>query len=141
VIVLDTNILSVLVTPDHPDLDIVQAWQRTSVDQDFRLNAVSLAEIAFGIAILPEGARKRRLHDAAQDFIAATANTTLPFGVQAAAAYGTIMALRRAQGHPMSQFDAQIAAVAHVAKAVIATRNTRDFEGCGVPIVNPYLDP
>ena len=137
-IILDTNIISVLVTPDHPDLTIIETWKQTSADQDIRVNAVSLAEIAYGVAILPEGARKQRLAQAARTLFTATAQTALPFGSQAAQAYGTIMSKRRSLGRPMSQFDAQIAAIAHVAGATIATRNTRDFTGCGVPLVDPY---
>ena len=38
----------------------------------------------------------------------------------------------------MSEFDAQIAAIARAKNAVIATRDTGDFEGCGVRLVNPW---
>ena len=137
-ILLDTNIASVLMTPDHPDLATVEAWQRASSDRDIRLSAITLAEVAYGVAILPEGSTKAQISRAAKDFFTATADTVLPFGIREAEAYGQIMADRRAQGHPMSPLDAQIAAIAHVAGAVVATRNTRDFTGCGVPLVSPY---
>ena len=38
----------------------------------------------------------------------------------------------------MSQADAQIAAIARAYGAAIATRNTGDFEHCGVKIMNPW---
>ena len=45
---------------------------------------------------------------------------------------------RRAQGRPIAEFDAQIAAIARSRDATLATRNTADFEGCGVRLVNPW---
>jgi predicted nucleic acid-binding protein len=38
----------------------------------------------------------------------------------------------------MSDFDAQIAAIARVHGAAVATRDTAGFEGCGVKVVNPW---
>jgi predicted nucleic acid-binding protein len=38
----------------------------------------------------------------------------------------------------MSPQDAQIAAIAAVAGATVATRNVDDFEGCGIAVVNPW---
>ena len=137
-IVLDTNIVSVLARPDHPDLPIINAWRQASLDRKFRVTAISRAEIAYGIAILPEGARKRRLAAQADQFFAPLVNLTLPFGFHEADAFGIIMADRRAKGHPMSILDAQIAAIAKVAGATVATRDTKDFLDCGIAVVNPY---
>ena len=137
-ILLDTNIASVLMIDDHPDLPVISAWRDASPDQDIRVCSVTLAEIAYGIAILPDGAKKTRLRAAADRLFAATAAITLPFGNPEALAYGTILAARRAAGRPMSPFDAQIAATARVAGAAVATRNTADFEGTGVRLTNPY---
>lgn len=38
----------------------------------------------------------------------------------------------------LCNFDAQIAAIARTSGASIATRNVRDFEGCGVTVLNPW---
>ena len=137
-IILDTNIVSVLYTPTHPDLPIVSAWRQTSRDQNIRTTAISRAEIAYGIAMLPEGAKKRSLAESADKFFAPLLGLVLPFGIREAEAYGTIMADRRAKGRPMSILDAQIAAIAKVAGATVATRNTKDFLDCGIAVVNPY---
>jgi len=138
VIVLDTNIASVLMAADHPDLPIISQWQQGSADTDFRISAVTRAEIAYGVALLPDGSRRQHLAQAASRFFAAIAELTLPFGIEEADAYGAMMAACRAVGHPISVLDAQIAATARVAGAVVATRNTQDFMQCGVAVVNPY---
>ena len=137
-IVLDTNIASVILDPEHGDLPGIIEWQKASGDRDFRITAVTRAEIAYGIAILPDGVKKRRLVDAAGKFLAAAADWTLPFGTLEADAYAVIAATRRTVGRPISVFDAQIAATARVAGAVVATRDTKGFAECGVAVINPY---
>jgi predicted nucleic acid-binding protein len=62
----------------------------------------------------------------------------LPFEEEAARAFPEIAAGRRAEGRPLAEFDAQIAAVARSRRAILATRNVADFEGCGVRLVNPW---
>jgi len=62
----------------------------------------------------------------------------LPFDVAAARAYAIVAAERRQSGRPITQFDAQIAAIARSRGAAIATRNASDFEGCGILVVNPW---
>jgi hypothetical protein len=63
---------------------------------------------------------------------------TLPFDSAAAVAYATIATDRRAAGRPISQADAQIAAIARANGAILATRNIGDFQGCGLTLVNPW---
>lgn len=62
----------------------------------------------------------------------------LPFDVEAALAYPKIIVARESLGRPISQFDAMIASVCRSLNASIATRNTSDFEHCGIPILNPW---
>ena len=56
-----------------------------------------------------------------------------------APAYAAITAARERAGRPIAGQDAMIAAFAHVHDATIAMRD-RDFRGCGVPVVDPWLD-
>jgi predicted nucleic acid-binding protein len=65
----------------------------------------------------------------------------LPFDENAAAHYGAIMSMRRAIGRPLEGFDGLIAAVARARDAIVATRNTRDFDGCGIEVLNPWANP
>jgi hypothetical protein len=98
-----------------------------------------VAEILYGIEILPRGKRRDSLRAEAEVvFIQDLAGRVLPFDEEAARAFPEIAAGRRAEGRPIAELDAQIAAVARSRRAILATRNTADFEGCGVRLVNPW---
>jgi predicted nucleic acid-binding protein len=66
------------------------------------------------------------------------AGRILSFDSIAADEYSQIVALWERSGRPISQFDGQIAAICRVYGAVLATRNVKDFVGCGVDVVNPW---
>jgi toxin FitB len=136
-IVLDTNVLSELMKPQGSP--IVKSWVRTQPRDLLFITTVTQAEILYGIAILPEGNRKQRLHEAAQTmFREDFQSKILPFISGAAEHFATIAADRRKQGNPISQFDAQIAAICRIHQATIATRNVDDFVNCQVEIINPW---
>jgi predicted nucleic acid-binding protein len=42
-------------------------------------------------------------------------------------------------GRPIDEMDALIAAIALANGATLATRNPRDFENCGVTLINPWV--
>ncbi|MDR1450024.1 MAG: type II toxin-antitoxin system VapC family toxin [Propionibacteriaceae bacterium] len=138
-IVIDTNIASVLLSAGHPDLALVTDWLKSSADHDIRTSVITRAEVCYGIAILPEGSRKRALSQHANAFFAAYEEHILPFGSEEADSYAQIVAMRRRLGRPIGILDAQIAAIAKVAGAIVATRDTDDFLDCGVAVVNPYV--
>ncbi len=72
----------------------------------------------------------------AEDF----AGDILMFDEHAARSFSRIAATRRKQGRPIAEMDAQIAAIADLHSATLATRNTVDFEGCGIRLANPWLE-
>lgn len=137
-IVLDTNVVSELMRP-APD-GTVRGWIAAQSASSLYITSITQAEILHGIALLPSGKRRDALEGAAEamfrdDF----AGRILPFGSDAARPYARIAAERRRAGKPISQFDAQIAAIARSSGAAIATRDSAGYEGCGVEIVNPWL--
>jgi predicted nucleic acid-binding protein len=136
-IVLDTNVVSDLMR-SHPD-DRVLDWVSRQSAAVLHVTSITQAEILHGVLLLP-GGKKRSAIQAAADAMFATdfADRILPFDSSAAIEYARISAERRKLGRPVSQFDAQIAAIARSARAVIATRNVGDFEGCGVRVVDPW---
>jgi toxin FitB len=100
-----------------------------------------VAEILYGVELLPIGKRKTDLLAGAERlFKVVLGGRILPFDEQAARQFSIIATRRRSRGRPMTELDAQIAAIAQVHDASLATRNTADFEGCGVQLINPWVD-
>ena len=136
-IVLDTNVVSELMK-SVPALAVAD-WIAHQPATSLYTTSVTQAEILHGILLLPSGKRRTALEAAAEamfqeDFGA----RVLPFGGEAARAYAQISAQRRRVGRLISQFDAQIAAIARSARAAVATRNVSDYEGCGIAVLNPW---
>jgi toxin FitB len=68
------------------------------------------------------------------------AGRILPFEAAAAARYPSVVLARRQAGTPIEKFDALIAATALAAGASIATRDTGGFTGCGLTVINPWVE-
>lgn len=138
VIVIDTNVLSELAKPAAEPA--VVAWANAQPIEDLYTTAVTEAEMLFGLACMPAGRRQQRLRRAIETaFSALLAGHVLSFDRTAARAYGDLAAERRRLGRLVDSADLQIAAIARARGAsAIATRNTRDFEGCGTPLINPW---
>ncbi len=136
-IILDTNVISEAMLP-VPNSKVRQ-WLSTQPSQQLFTTTVSLAEILFGLEILPLGKRRAGLSATAETMFATLfAQRILAFDGPAARAFPPIAAGRRQRGRPISVLDAQIAAIAIANAAILATRNSADFEGCGVRLINPW---
>jgi predicted nucleic acid-binding protein len=136
-ILLDTNILSELmrVAPSPA----VMSWLAAQPASSLFISAVTEAELRYGVLLLPEGRRRADLMAALEAMLAEDfSGRILPFDSAAALAFALIAASRRQAGKPVSQFDAQIAAIARSRGAALATRNVADFAECGVEIINPW---
>lgn len=136
-ILLDTNILSELLR-QKPD-DGVVSWLASQPRASLFTTTIVRAELLYGIHLLPDGRRKSGLMEAATGiFEEDMAQQVLSFDSSAADAYAEIAATRKLIGKPISQFDAMIAGIARSRGALLATRNVKDFEGCGIEIANPF---
>lgn len=136
-IVLDTNVLSELMRSE-PNPRVL-AWLRGQPGASLFTTSVTQSEILYGLRILAPGRRRRELESAAQAmFEVDFAGRVLSFGGEAASAYAELAAARRLAGQPISQFDAQSAAITRASAARLATRNVEDFAGCGVTVLNPW---
>jgi toxin FitB len=134
---LDTNVLSELLKR-QPDQRVVE-WLASMPADDLFVSAVTEAEMMLGARLLPAGKRRAALEEALggmfdHDF----AGRILPFDRPAVTAYVEIVGQRRKIGRPISQFDAQIAATALCRELSLATRNTADFEACGLHVIDPW---
>ncbi len=136
-IILDTNVLSELMK-SKPDKSVVH-WIGKYQAKSLFITALTQAEILYGLEILPVGKRRTALKKAAKSmFELDFAGRILPFDTDAAQLFATIAANRKTIGRPISQIDAQIAAIACSHQASLATRNVDDFEECGIDIINPW---
>ena len=137
VILLDTNVLSELMRPKPADA--VVAWVAATPATSQYTTSITQGEILHGILLLPPGRRRTSLLTAALAMFAEDfAGRVLAFGGEAAMPYARIAAERRRLGRPISHFDAQIAAIAQLHGASVATRNIADFDACGVKVINPW---
>jgi len=136
-IILDTNIVSEFMT--SPPSDAVLRWLNDQDVPSLYLTTITIAEIGYGLSALPMGKRRVLLDERFRLFVAsAFEQRILSFNESAASIYGDILAHRRKQGHPMSCFDGQIAAIARSKGFAIATRNTKDFRDCQIDLINPF---
>ena len=136
-ILLDTNILSELMRP-APD-PAVEQWLATQPDASVFISAITEAELRYGAALLLKGKRRAALTAEIEGMLEEDfGGRILPFDSLAAQAFANLTSERRQAGKPISQADAQIAAVARSRGASLATRNVADFEGCGVEVVDPW---
>ncbi|HEY3456012.1 MAG TPA: type II toxin-antitoxin system VapC family toxin [Bryobacteraceae bacterium] len=136
-IILDTNVLSEALSPAPSDS--VMNWLGAQDRLAVFVTAITQAELLYGIEILPAGKRRSLLSTAVkQIFSDEFPGRILPFDEEAADVYAGIVAKRVRMGRPISQFDAMIAAIASSRGGGVATRNVRDFEHCGIEVLNPW---
>ncbi|MEP7363978.1 MAG: type II toxin-antitoxin system VapC family toxin [Acidobacteriota bacterium] len=135
--IVDTNVISEIMRLSPADS--VRAWFSSHPRSSLFTTSISKAEILFGLEIMPIGRRRTAFEKEAEiTFSVEFAGRILPFDSDAARAFAQIAASQRSKGRPMSEFDAQIAAIARSLGATLATRNTVDFEHCGIELVNPW---
>ena len=138
-ILLDTSIVSEVMRP-NPAVAVVR-WLDRNETSNLYLSTVTIAEIAFGLRVLQAGSRRRELSQRFDDFVArGFEQRLLAFDLAAAREYAEIMGYRRELGRPLSVPDGQIAAIARCHRFSVATRNVRDFEHCGLEVLNPFGD-
>jgi len=137
-IILDTNVVSEAMHVS-PSASVIRWLSQGRSSDELFLTSIAVAEILYGIEVLPRGKRREKLlAEAEAMFREDFPGRILPFDEDAAHAFAEIAAARRSQGRPIAEFDAQIAAIARSRRATLATRNTQDFEGCGVRLENPW---
>jgi predicted nucleic acid-binding protein len=136
-IILDTNVLSEFMRPAPSGT--VERWMSALPPASIFVSAITEAELRYGLTLLPKGRRQRQLFAQIEEMLAEEfADRILPFDSSAASAYARIAADRRLSGRPISQADAQIAAIAASRGASLATRNVADFADCGIDVIDPW---
>ena len=135
---IDTNVLSEYNRPGGPDPG-VKRWLETTDRQTQFVSVLTLAEIQKGIELLDAGRRRTQLEEwLTQTLEAWFAGRILAVDRQVSARWALLVAQGSRAGRPLPTVDSLIAATALAYDLTIVTRNTRDFEGCGVAIFNPW---
>ncbi len=136
-ILLDTNVIS---EPLKASADArVLAWIDAQMVETLYLSTISLAELRFGIAVLPEGKRRNTLQSSLeQRVLPLFAGRILSFDDAASSAYARLRADARAVGHAIAAADGYIAAIAAAHGFAVATRDTVPFVAAGVAVINPW---
>jgi toxin FitB len=137
VIVLDTNVISELTRP-VPEPGVV-SWLDSLPAGEVGTTAVTAAELLYGVTRMPDGRRKTELTAAVRGLLGEDfRGRILPFDEHCATRYADIVCGRETLGRPIGVADAQIAAICRTAEATLATRNTDDFSGTGIDLINPW---
>jgi toxin FitB len=129
---LDTNVISEIRRARDPN---VRAWVGEVDDAELHLSVLTLGEIRKGIELLrsrdPEQAEifATWLHDLHTRF----ADRIVAIDARVTDEWGRLNATA-----PRNTVDSLVAASARVHDLTVVTRNTADFQGCGVPLLNPW---
>ena len=136
-IILDTNVLSALMTPALNPSPV--RWLDSQAANLIWTTSVNVFESRGGIRLLPVGRRRHDL-ELALDTLLETdfADRVLPFDHAAAEAAAAISSQRISKGRNIGPRDTQIAGIAVSRRATLATRNTRDFNDLDIEVIDPW---
>jgi len=136
-IVLDTNVLSEIAKAHQPD-PAVKAWVGTQAAETLYLTSITVAEMLFGLRIMPVGKRKDALAQTMDGLMNLFGNRVLAFDANAARHYAELAALAKAAGKGFPKPDAYIAAIAFAHGFAVATRDVGPFQAAGLSVINPW---
>ncbi len=135
-ILLDTNVISEALKPRGDPA--VLAWLDAQVVETLYLSTITLAELRFGIAAMPDGQRREILRrELDQRVLPLFEGRILPFCIAAADAYGELRARARATGKAINNADGYIAAIAVAHDLAIATHDVGPFAAAHLRVVRP----
>jgi predicted nucleic acid-binding protein len=140
VILIDTNVLSEALKP-APSPDVIAWLDRNFADS--AICAITIFELASGIALLDTGRRRDTLGTAITRMIRRFADRIYSFDAPAAQAAARLLAQAKAHGLGLHQVpaklaDLQIAGIASAYELSLATRNVGDFAGLGLTLIDPW---
>jgi tRNA(fMet)-specific endonuclease VapC len=134
---LDTCVVSELAAK-RPNPKVV-AWVNAAQDTDLFLSAITIGELARGVAKLPNSRQRETLQNwLAHDLMARFAGHILPIDSAVMLHWGRLVADLEQQGRTLPAMDSLIAATALHGKLHLVTRNIADFAGTPVSLVNPW---
>lgn len=136
-IILDTNVLWELVRPE-PEANVLN-WVDSLDASAIATTSITAAELLYGVARLPGGRRRRELGEAIEGLIDQDLSGRVePFDAAAARHYSELVSLSERAGRSIGVSDGQIAAICRKLGATLATRNTSDFRGTDIDLIDPW---
>ncbi|SEL62096.1 type II toxin-antitoxin system VapC family toxin [Ectothiorhodospira marina] len=138
-IVLDTNVISELWRVE-PDPNVL-AWIDAQTVETLYLSVITVAELRYGLATMPEGRRRTIYQERLEhEVLPVFGDRVLPFDLAASQAYADLMARARTGGKAIGQADGYIAATAAVHGLMVATRDVSPFDAAQLKTINPWED-
>ena len=134
---LDTNVVSELVRPGANSQ--VLKWIDSVPEEQAFISVITVAEIRKGVASLPSGRRRDVLDEwLSFDLVERFQGRIMDVTIEIADVWGRLAGQAKAGGFAFAVMDGLIAATAVAHSMVVATRNTRNFAGHGVSLVDPW---
>jgi len=138
---LDTNVLSEFNRRGEPD-PLVKQWLEAANTGSLHASVLALAEIRFGVELLPPSKRRTQLEEwLDRDLPEWFGGRILPVDKSIADRWGVLRAQAQMKGRPLSVVDGLLAATALQHSLTIVSRNVSDFAAVGVAVVNPWEVP
>jgi predicted nucleic acid-binding protein len=137
---LDTNILSEL-RRQKPELKVLAFVAGQPLEQLY-VSAVTLAEIRFGIELLPDASRRSELNDWLTHKVRPMfEQRVLPITEDIMFKWRLLVEEGRNVGHTFSQPDLIIAATGLHHGLTVVSRDTDNFIKARAAVFNPWVDP
>jgi toxin FitB len=138
VYLIDTNVVSETRKKERADPGVVRFFDHVVASgEPVYLSVVSVGELRRGVELIRhrgETGQAKLLEAWLTMVLNQYGENILSFEADAAQVWGRLRV-----PDPMHELDKQIAAIALVNDLTVVTRNTADFEGTGVKLINPFL--
>ena len=139
-LLIDTNVISEARKGRRADPGVLAFWADAARnDTPLFLSAITIGELRRGVDLI----RHRGDHQQAElleawlaQVLQAYGDRVLPFDGDAAQLWGRLRV-----PNPHNAIDKQIAAIALLHDLTVVTRNSEDFAGTGVRLLNPFAAP
>jgi predicted nucleic acid-binding protein len=138
VYLIDTNVVSETRKKERANPGVLRFFERFAASgEPVYLCVVSVGELRRGVELIRhrgEADQAKRLDAWLTMILEQYGDNILPLEADAAQVWGRLRV-----PNPGNELDKQIAAISLVNDLTVVTRNTADFEGTGVKLINPFL--
>ena len=138
VYLIDTNVISELRKKSRANPGVVAFFEEVSARNNaLYLSAVTVGELRRGVELIRyrgDIQQAQLLENWLEKLLSDYSESILEFDTLTAQVWGRLRV-----PNPENSLDKQIAATALVYGLIVVTRNTADFEGTGLEILNPFI--